>query len=90
MRITGLLIFATLAVTLVMGMAAVCCPDEDGCSGFCSCVCCGHSGLYHNPSAAAFAVIEAAPVQTAASSILVSFPVSPEFPPPEVTTFSPV
>ncbi len=83
MRIAGLCLFATIAVTLIMGMAAACCAEEDGCSGFCVCVCCGHSGLYIDPSTAAEPALDSTPVQTALSPIPISLHASPDFPPPE-------
>jgi hypothetical protein len=82
MRFVGIILFAAFAVTLVAGV--VCCADGNDCDGSCPCVCCGHSGLYIDPSIAAYAAIDTAPVQTAVSPILISFPGSPDFPPPEV------
>ena len=90
MRIVGLFVFAALAVTLIMGMAVVCCADEDGCSEFCVCVCCDHSGFYIDPLTVADAAIDTASVPAEVSANLVSFPVSPGFPPPEVMAFLPV
>jgi hypothetical protein len=90
MRTAGLILFAALAVTLILSMDAVCGADEDGCLGFCACVCCGHNGLYIDSSTAADAANDTAPVQAEVSPILLSLRVSPDFPPPEIMTFSPV
>ena len=81
MRIAGLFLCAAVAVTLIVSMAAVCCADEDGCSGFCACVCCGHSGFCVDPSTAADGTIDTASVQTEVSPILVSLPAISRFSP---------
>jgi hypothetical protein len=84
MRIAGLVLCAAVTVTLIVGMAAVCCADEDGCSGFCACVCCGHCGFCVDSSTAADGTIDAGSVLTEVTPILVSLPLSPDFRPPEV------
>lgn len=88
MRIGSFIVFAALAAALVIGMALIgadtCCAEEDegGCDEVCACVCCGHNSVTIDAPAPSDAVIESIPVPHAATSMLVSFDLTPEFPPP--------